>query len=161
MKQRLTAVRLREVLDYDPQLGVFRWRQKTGSASAKTVAGTPHKEYVRIQVDGKLHRAHRLAWLYVTGEWPSGEIDHRNNNGSDNRWGNLRAADHFTNMQNQTRAHRNNATGLLGVHQQGGKYRARIRHEGRNKSIGMYGTPEAAHAAYLAAKKEFHPGGAQ
>lgn len=157
----LTAQRLREVLYYDPETGIFTWRAKTGSKSAGSIAGTPHKDgyYTRIQVDRRCYPAHRLAWLYMTGEYPTGEIDHRNTIGTENRFDNLRLADHFVNMQNQRTAHRSNkSTGLLGAYRQGTRYRARIRHEGRNVSLGMFATPESAHRAYVQAKREMHPG---
>lgn len=155
--ERVTASRLREVMDYDPATGAFTWRTKCGSKAAGGIAGTPHKEYVRIQVDGRLYRAHRLAWLYMTGEWPI-EVDHRNGVGSDNRWGNLRPADRFTNMQNKRRAHRNSKTGLLGAFPQGDRFRARIRIESKCVSLGMFATAEAAHAAYVEAKRKHHAG---
>ena len=152
----LTAKRLREVLAYEASTGVFTWRNKTGSKGAGSVAGTPHKEYLRIQVDDRRYRAHRLAWLYMTGAMPSQEVDHKNGDGTDNRWDNLRDVSHFTNMQNQQTAHKNSKTGVLGCHKQEGKYRARILINGVSKSLGMYDTAELAQEAYLAAKREQH-----
>lgn len=159
MKIALTAERLREVLHYDPDTGLFLWRKKTGTKSAGAGAGTPHKEYIRIQIDRKLYRAHRLAWLYMTGAWPATELDHRNTVGTDNWWNNLRLANRFTNMQNQRTAHvSNHTTGLLGAHRQGDRFRARIRYRGRGKSLGMFPTAQLAHAAYVNAKRKLHAG---
>lgn len=90
----LTAERLREVLEYDPAIGVFRWLIKPcGQISIGDIAGCRHGEgYVQIRVIGRIYLAHRLAWLYMTGEWPISLIDHRNLDRSDNRWSNLREA---------------------------------------------------------------------
>lgn len=158
LKSAIALDRVRQLLHYDEATGVFTWVQKCGSKPAGSVAGTPHKGYVRVQVDGQLVRAHRLAWLWMTGEMPTSEIDHANGCKADNRWANLRLVDRHTNMQNQVRAHRNNLTGLLGVHAQDGKFRARIRWNGKPKSLGMYDTPEQAHAAYVQAKRTLHVG---
>ena len=160
MNTELTAERLKEVLNYEPDTGVFTWLHKTGSKSSGSVAGTPHKNgyCIRIMIDRKCYRAHRLAWLYMTGEWPSLEIDHKNTDGQDNRWVNLRHSDRYLNMQNQRTAHSNNKNGLLGVSKQGRKYRARITHNDNNTSLGMHNSPEDAHKAYVDAKRNFHSG---
>lgn len=161
----LTAERLRALLRYEPTTGVFTWLSKTGTKRAGSVAGNPHagdtgKVYIRIQVDRKLYRAQRLAWLYMQGVWPSGEVDHKNGDSIDNRWENLRDGDHFANMQNQRRAHSNSRTGLLGCNPHGAKYRAQIWHGGRNIHLGLFATAELAHAAYTAAKRNLHAGSA-
>jgi len=93
----------------------------------------------------------------MCGEWPS-EIDHINGDKSDNSYRNLREVSRGENMQNKRKAHRNNKTGFLGVAREAGKYRARIRVCGKNRSLGMYDTPQQAHQAYLAAKRELHEG---
>ena len=156
----IDAATVRELLDYDPAIGVFRWRRKTGSKPAGSAAGTPHKGgyCLRIMIDRKCYRSHRLAWLYMTGAWPDFEVDHRNTDGTDNRWENLRPSTRAGNMQNQRRAHRNNKVGFLGVHQQGERFRARLRVAGKSASLGMFATAEEAHAAYVRAKRELHPG---
>ena len=91
LQLRLTAERLRQLLDYSPETGLFYWRVKRGSVAAGTEAGTWHGNgYRKIHIDGVPHLAHRLAWLYVHGEHPTGEIDHRNGNPADNRISKLR-----------------------------------------------------------------------
>ena len=150
--------RIKQLLEFSPDTGLFIWKQKTGSVAGGVIAGTPHKGYVRIQVDGALYRAHRLAWEWFYGAKPIGEIDHINGDKSDNRIGNLRCVDHSTNMQNQSRAHAVNSCKTLGVSEQGGRYRARLRVNGKNASLGMYDTLDAAHQAYVAAKRVLHTG---
>jgi hypothetical protein len=115
MIKRLTKDRLREVLSYNPDTGVWIWIKKT---SKKILIGdiagnVKDGKYRQIKIDGFLYYAHVLAWLYMTGEWPKGEIDHKDNNGSkdDNRWCNLREATSSQNKFN-TEKHRNNTSGM-------------------------------------------------
>ena len=86
-EKSLTAERLREVLDYDPDTGVFTRKVRTASSvKVGDVAGSLNgKGYIRIRVDGRLYFAHRLAWLYVHGEWPVDQVDHINGIKNDNR----------------------------------------------------------------------------
>jgi hypothetical protein len=99
----------------------------------------------------------RLAWFYTTGAWPKDQIDHIDGNKSNNRFANLREATPSQNTQNQRRAMRTNKLGILGVILARGKFRAQIWFDGKNKFLGYFATAEAAHAAYLAAKRKFHP----
>lgn len=156
----LTAERLRELLHYDPDTGVFTWRVRTNSrAAAGAVAGAmTGRGYLRIGINRKEYMSHRLAWLYVHGSWPEGDIDHRDGNPLNNRIGNLRDVTNVVNLQNQRRARAGNKCGLLGVSPSQGKWMAQIRAEGRNRYLGRFDTPALAHAAYLRAKRELHPG---
>lgn len=104
----LTAARLRELLHYDPETGIFTWRTSSQTAGSQNDRG-----YVRITIDGSDHKAHRLAHLYMTGEWPSAQIDHRSRVRDDNRWDNLRGA---TNGQNQANKAATSASGHKGVY---------------------------------------------
>lgn len=160
MNNALTAERLRELLHYDPLTGTFRWRFDRGPIKGKSIAGTiTCYGYISISVDGKKYPAHRLAWLYSNGAFPS-SIDHKNGVRSDNRIENLREASAKQNMQNMRSAHKTNKSGFLGVHAHAhGAWRAQIRIDGKKIYIGTYSTPELAHAAYLAAKKSSHPFG--
>lgn len=97
----LSQARLQEILHYDPDTGLFTWRTGVGTASEGARAGGSSNGYVSIQVDCKRYYAHRLAFLYMTGAWPTGVVDHRNNNPSDNRWGNLRDATRRQNALNR------------------------------------------------------------
>lgn len=156
----LTQSRLRELLKYEPETGDFI-RLVTTSSNAKVgmVAGSAKKDgYIKIKIDGKIYSAHRLAWLYMIGEWPEHHVDHVNGDTYDNRWGNLRNVDRHTNLQNQRKAHRNNKSGLLGVSVHRSAYQADIWVNGKKRYLGIHETPEAAHAAYIAAKQEAHEG---
>ena len=141
-------------LDYDPLTGDFTWRVTVnGRAKAGTIAGCKSNEYWAIRVAGKLHLAHRLAWFYVHGEWPK-QIDHINGIGSDNRIANLRLATPAQNAANMKRV-KTNTTGFKGVSFKKGKWRANIKHAGRAIQIGTFASPEEAHAAYIAASRQF------
>ena len=156
----LTIDRVREVLSYDPETGVFRWLvavtngvkvdQQWGAVDA---AGYRRGKFGPAQV-----AAHRMAWFYTYGEWPTGEIDHINGLRDDNRIANLRDVDRATNMQNQRVAQKGNLSGYLGVRKNGNGWTAHLQFEGKMRSFGTFKTPEEAHAAYLAAKRLHHPG---
>lgn len=156
----LTQKRLKELLHYDPLTGVFTWlipqRNKLCLGDA---AGFVHLGYRIIKILGVQYQAHRLAWIYMTGVWPIDQIDHINGVRDDNKWTNLREATNTTNQQNQRRAHKNNALGILGVTRRYGKFRAHIKYDGLLRYLGAYQTPELAYAAYIEAKRTFHPGG--
>ena len=158
----LTAARLRELLHYDPETGVFTWRvTRCGRAMAGARAGRKSGNYWSINIERKTHKAARLAWLYVTGSWPVGVVDHRDTDKMNNRWLNLRDIPQPVNLQNQRRAHANNrSAGLLGVskYQINGKFQARIQVDGKSRSLGYFKTADEAHAAYLKAKRELHVG---
>jgi phage anti-repressor protein len=113
----LSAERLRELLHYEPETGVFTWRvPRTMHTYPGDVAGWPDpKGYCLISVESQAYRAHRLAWLYMCGSWPPDQIDHRNHVKSDNRWDNLRLATNAENAQNRRRARSDSRSGVLGV----------------------------------------------
>lgn len=152
---------LRSILSYDPATGDFTWLiNSRGHARAGDIAGTiQRKGYRAIKISGRLYQAHRLAWLYVHGRWPTSVIDHANGVPDDNRLCNLREATHAENQQNRLRAQVNNRCGLLGVSPCGktGRFRARIRLAGKEISLGAFKTAEEASAAYVKAKAEIHP----
>jgi len=143
--------RLRELLHYDPDTGVFTWiKTAAHRVPAGTVAGAlSNKGYLRIQIDRKIYPAHRLAWLYVHGTWPRGFVDHINRNRVDNRISNLRDVNASQNVRNcGLRA--TNTSGYKGVSYwtERKKWAAQIRLNGKNKLLGMFATPEEASAAY-------------
>lgn len=158
--KNLTAERLREALHYDPETGRFIWRfRRNQYVDVGSVAGSDNGNgHIQIRLDGGMYLAHRLAWLYMTGSFPEQEIDHRDGQRDNNAWVNLREVTHRENMQNQRRARSDNHVGLLGVGRMGSKYRARINLDGKVKALGVFNTPEEAHAAYLSAKRIAHPG---
>lgn len=156
----LAHKRLRDVLSYDPETGLFTWLVKvTKYTRVGTTAGGVHSSGYRIVcVDSVLHRGHRLAWFWVTGNWPAHPIDHRNGVKHDNRFSNLREVSHQVNCQNLQGAQANNRSGYLGVCQHGSSWRAQIKLNGRRIVLGSFATPALAHEAYLTAKRAVHSG---
>ncbi len=155
----LTAERLRELLDYSPETGEFRWRVRRGSARSGSVAGGQNLGYRTIRVDHTLYMAHRIAWLHAYSEWPEHEIDHVNGIKHDNRTVNLRKATRAENTENQRKVKKDTVSGLLGVSldDRRNKFQARIKLNGKSSSLGYFDTAEEAHQAYLVAKRELHP----
>ena len=155
----MTQEDLKHWFSYDEDTGLFTRRRDVanGAFKAGTVAGSKHKEsgYVRINFMGKLRRAHRMAWLYVTGEDPKDQIDHVNRVRDDNRFENLREACGNMNMKNQTVSD-TNATRERGVYlsKNGKRFRARIGHLGKLVGLGTFDTIEEAVSARRVAEKE-------
>lgn len=147
-RTNLTAERLRELLDYDPETGAFTWRVFVKGCRGKgTIAGFKRADgYIVIRVDKVSYLAHRLAWLFVTGAWPKDMIDHADRDTGNNAWGNLRAASRSQNMANQrTRAR------LKGVSYSARDKRwfGRIMASGTVYSSGYMTCPAAAHLWYV------------
>lgn len=159
MKKELTAERLREVLHYDENTGVFTWQTSNSNrAPSGSKAGSlDSKGYARIRVDGQDYRAHRLAWLWVFGAWPQSLVDHINHEKTDNRICNLREATASQNQQNR-RLSRNNTSGYTGVHwdRHNNKWGATIGHLNTQKNLGRFESIEAAIQAYIAAASALH-----
>lgn len=154
----LTAARLREVLHYNPETGAFTWRfAYCRKIKAGAKAGTTGKNgYVEIRVDGGKYRAHRLAVLYMTGNWPVDGVDHANRVNSDNRYTNLRQCTRSQNNSNR-RVIRETATGVKGVSPDGsGKYRARVASNGARRLVGVFETVDEAGDAYRTAATKVH-----
>jgi hypothetical protein len=143
-------------LDYNPKSGVFVWKVKTKTRSVGDVAGnTNWRGYTSIWINGIQYYAHRLAWAFCNGSFPCGDIDHINENKSDNRIANLRIASRSENMFNRGR-NRNNTSGLKGVVfcKATGKWRAQIMIDRKNVNIGRFKTKEEAANAYIAKAQE-------
>ncbi|MBT9493914.1 MAG: HNH endonuclease [Paucibacter sp.] len=156
----ITQERLKELLHYEPETGVFTWRvYRCAQARAGDRAGTVSKKsgYRFINVDHGMYLAHRLAFFYMSGNWPSKDVDHLKGNRDDNRWLRIRELSRQQNMQNLQKAHRDNRTGLLGVIPYKSRFTAQIRAGGKNRHLGVFDTAEEAHAAYLVAKRDIHP----
>lgn len=165
-RPELTANRAKELLDYDKDTGQFRWKMsRSKQAKAGDVAGyISCYGYRKMMIDRKEYFAHRVAWLVSYGKWPKHEIDHINGERDDNRLSNLRDVPPALNKQNQTKPQSSNKTSkYLGVgwDQSRNKWRAQIYANGKTKFLGHYGCEDAAHRAYVAAKRELHPGGMQ
>lgn len=157
----LTQEALKSIMEYNPETGDFV-RIKTTSANAKkgSIAGCKDT-YGRtvIRINNTLHYAHRLAWLYMYGEFPKELIDHIDMDKGNNRLENLREANKALNAQNKKSPQSNNKTGFLGVsYAKWAKlYRASIHVDGKTKRLGYFKTAEDAHAAYIEAKRSIHP----
>ena len=157
MKQKLTQERARELFEYDSRAGELRWRG--GRMAGERVGYMSGPGYLQCSADGAHHYVHRVVWLMQMGDPGRSHIDHINGNKLDNRIENLRAVSVSVNQQNRRKAQTNSITGLMGVSScNPGRYFARIRANGKTRQIGTFATPEAAHAAYLNAKRELHEG---
>ena len=151
------------LLDYEPETGLFHWKVKRNCRGGRlvpgTVAGTPRDGYVQIKILGRIWRAHRLAWLYMTDELPPKgmEIDHINGDRADNRWSNLRQVTRQQNNYNLGISRRN-VSGTKGVSWDASsrKWLARIKVDGRVVHLGLHSTIEAASAARLAGERQHH-----
>ena len=155
----ITPRRLMEVLSYAPETGEFVWIKSSKGTGVGDKAGTMLNGRIAINVDGRRYLAHRLAWLYVYGEAPGKFIDHIDGNPANNRISNLRLCSQSENLQNQRRAKANSRSGFLGVswRKQTKKWRAVICIGRKAKELGHFDSPEEAHAAYVAAKRIYHP----
>lgn len=170
----LTQEHLFERLNYDPESGIFYWNPRNirsdykrfdltwNSRYAGLQAGAIHKIknsklcYLRINIDGKNYPAHRLAFLYMTGQFPANGIDHNYGNGINNRWRNLRLATASENCAN-SHLRIDNTSGFKGVsfHKRKNRYRSSIRVHGKDKHLGYFDIPEIAHAAYVTAANKY------
>lgn len=153
----LTPERLREVLSYNPDTGIFVWRRKLNRSMrvGSRAGGLKPGGYRRIVIDKVGYAEHRLALLYVTGAWPAEQVDHRRGVRDDNRFAELRPASHGENMRNRKRQ-ANNTSGFRGVcrYSHTNRWRANIRLNGTRRFLGSFATPEAASQAYEAAATE-------
>ena len=156
----LTQERLKELLHYDPETGFFTRIKSTCNVNKVGVrcGALHHSGYIELMVDSKNYRAHRIAWLYMTGEFPKHYIDHINGVKNDNRFCNLRDVTKQTNAQNEIRARKHNSTKFLGVSKRGNKFHSTITINGKHKHLGFFNTAEEAHAAYIEAKRIHHLG---
>lgn len=153
-EKTLTQARLKERLKYDPETGVFTWAASPhGRHPVGSIAGTIDAQgYQAIKIDRKTYKAHRLAWLFMTGEWPQDEMDHKDTVRLNNAWANLRAATHSQNQANSKRP-KNNTSGVKGVwwHKKRQRWRAAIGRNGKTYSLGDFKSISAAKEAYAKA----------
>ena len=154
----LTAETVRKMLNYDPDTGVFYWLKRRNKVQIGDVAGSKdYRGYIRIRLYKKRYMAHRLAWLFVHGNWPVLEIDHINGICDDNRLSNLREATRAQNTQNKRRQ-QNNTSGFKGVHfnVREKRFQADIKARGTALRLGFYDTAEEAYRAYCEAAHQLH-----
>lgn len=146
----LTYVQLTALVEYDPDSGVFtrlvsnrKW--KAGEPVGSKVGGG----YIILKIEGVKHYAHRLAWLYMTGAWPTQNIDHIDGNKANNAFANLRDVGQSENLLNLHRPNSSNTSGFLGVSPCGKRWAAFL----AGRYLGVRDTPELAHRLYLEAKQ--------
>lgn len=157
--KKLTANRLRELLEYNANSGIFRWRLSRRKCGPHSIVGSKDDGgYLTVGIDGKTYRVHRLAWLYVTGAWPVNDIDHKNGIKDDNCWGNLRDVPRRINAENCRSARPTNTHGYLGAKIQKEGFTASISSKGKRIYLGFFKDPQKAHEAYLEAKRRLHEG---
>lgn len=152
--QILNQAKLKELLDYSPAHGAFTWRvnrSRTAKANAPA-GGKTDSGYIRIIVCGKSYAAHRLAWLYVHGVWPTSEIDHINRNKADNRIANLRQVTRSENCQNK------DLSKLPGItwHKATSKWQARIKINQKLIHLGVFEDINEAKNARKQAELQYH-----
>jgi len=149
----LTSERLHQLFVYDKITGFFR---RTDSESSDHITGTKNcAGYIVMSIDGVTHYAHRLAFLYVTGRWPEHHVDHKDRNGCNNQWKNLRECDSRQNAGNSGIS-RHNSTGFRGVSydKSRSRWEAYITKSGRKKSLGRFDKSTDAAKAYNSAALE-------
>lgn len=153
---------IKKLLNYDKETGIFTWKEKRNwRANKGDIAGSiNHSGYINIKINGKLFKAHRLAWIYVYGYWPIVDIDHIDHIKTNNKISNLRDVSTSINMQNQNCASSISTTGLLGVcfHKATNKYQASITINKKRIHLGLFLSAEEAYSQYLIAKRKYHEG---
>ena len=134
-----TQKELKDLLSYDADSGLFTRKVSRGHSKAGDIAGYLCHGYIQIEIDGKAYGSHRLAWLFMNGEFPKGQIDHINHAKDDNRWINLREATNQENHKNRT-MNKNNTSGVCGVYwsKQREKWQASIKVDGKNRHLGFF-----------------------
>jgi len=143
---------IKSVLDYNPETGVFTWLKSgqgfRGIKAGDVAGGIAESGYVLIRIKGQTYRAHRLAWVYMTGEQPPEFMDHKDRNRANNRWDNLRPATMSQNHMNAIWPRK--GPGLKGTyfHKQCNLWHARIKLNRKYTSLGYFKTTEEAHKAY-------------
>jgi hypothetical protein len=178
-RQDISADLARQLLDYDPETGILRWKPRSpehfrptrrqtaadrcknwNSRYAGKIAGgkLDDRGYITVSIFDNHYLAHRLIWLIMTGEWPEHEIDHRYGDGGNNKWEDIRKATPSQNQHNKGLSKRNKS-GFTGVtpSKDGKRWRARICLNWKEVSLGEFYTSEEAAEAYRKAKAKFHP----
>lgn len=156
----ITQDRLKSLLTYNPDTGEFRWRLKRPRCTPGSIAGTPsYHGYTVIKLDGVSYKAHRLAWLYETGDWPASELDHINRVRGDNRMSNLRLASRFSNCQNRVKLETAYSK-HIGVSRSfnGKRWRAYIDFNGKRRALGVFDTETQALEARKNIERQLYAG---
>jgi hypothetical protein len=150
---------LKQLLVYDSNTGIFTWKTSLNpKIKIGSVAGhKDNKGYIRIKLNGKSYKAHRLAWLYVYGLWPVNIVDHINNIKDDNRILNLREASDSENQYNSL-LRKSNTSGFKGVyfHKKKLKWIAQCRVDKKLNYIGQFDSVLEANEAVMEFRKSYH-----
>lgn len=150
--EKLKHSRLLEVLIYNPNDGLFKWKERVSLCiKIGDVAGCFDKcrGYIKLRIDGVTYSGHRLAWFYMTGKWPEKLIDHKDGVRDNNKWNNLREATASQNNYNRAIS-RLSQTGAKGVNKgRNGRFRVYI-------CLGTYDTKEEAAMVYARAATKLH-----
>lgn len=158
MNNQITQERLKEIISYDPETGIFRQLQyRRGWPAGRITGNVSGSGYLRVRADNVCYQAHRLAWLYMTGSFPSALVDHIDRDKLNNRWTNLREATHAQNNQNRVKSSAS-TSGHIGVSwsKTEKKWLARIGIDRKKLVLGSYINFEDAVQAYAAAKAKYH-----
>lgn len=161
--EKLSAAAVREVLNYNPDTGLFSWKNDHGYRGmwkAGTRAGYLTKQgYIKIRVEKKNYFAHRLAWLLTYDKWPDGLLDHIDRVKTNNRIANLREACPLRNSHNTILPNAKSTSGIRGVYFNKNlqKWQANISSNRKRMHLGLFKTKEEAQQAYLRAKMIYHP----
>lgn len=157
MEADLSFDRLKSLLRYDPESGQFTWLVRRGNRAAGAPANSVDgKGYIRVKIDGFDYRAHRLAWFYMHGVWPSDQIDHIDLVRKNNAFTNLREANNSFNGANRRPAS-NNKSGFKGVmyDTKRKKWRAAIKKDGKERHLGRFANKLDAISAYSVASAHY------
>lgn len=157
----LSRDKLFSLLHYNPETGVFTWlkdarfRPRRIGDVAGTIYKVNHHWYREIGISKRRYQTHRLAFLYMIGRWPRKIVDHKDRNGLNNKWNNLREATVSQNAMNSCRRS-TNTSGFKGAtfHKRDNRWQSQIKKDGKYIYLGFFDTPEAAHAAYVEKAKE-------
>jgi hypothetical protein len=161
----MTPVELRQLVDYDPDLGTLTWKPRDGNAcfnsklAGKPAFAQPSDGYLIGRLGGKNYKSHRVAWAIFHGTWPDGQIDHINGDRSDNRIANLRCVANAVNSKNQKKRSTNKSgEPCVNWFARDQKWWVKITADGHQKHIGYFDTIRDAVSARNAAWKEhgFH-----
>jgi hypothetical protein len=156
--ESISLAEAKESISYDPASGVFTWlKNRSGRTPIGSIAGTKKPDgYTHIKLCGFTYQAHRLAWVLMTGEWPTGQIDHIDGDPSNTRWLNLRAANPQQNSANR-KIRIDSTSGVKGVYwvEQNKRWRAQICFNRKKRHLGYFQKIEDAAAAYDIAASTF------
>lgn len=161
-RNNLSAEYVRDILDYNPETGIFMWRKTLSKRAVKGrkagfINGHANGARIKIGILGREYMAHRIAWLFVTGEWPVCEIDHVDTNAMNNSWTNLRQASSSENLRNRG-PQKNNTSGYKGVTfvESRGLWIAGIKVHGKRHNLGAFKSAADAYKAYCDAVQKMH-----